>query len=229
MNYGYYLCTCWQAFIQQIVHNVSHGYYYYHYHTLTENRRPKLPEIDKKIETRFATDRAKDKRYRAKKNGECNYFYLRYGLQLIIMRTDGNERHAARQEQRFDDIREVPLEIRIEGDGNLVLKLHRKAVNGISVCLSKACYRDKKVELLELVEHRRTMQVIYLFNMLNGIPAYSGVTEHKKLLLKEVLNAAKKHGVKLSKDDFRLKTKLVKYKVFVNEKPLIKQRRRRAS
>ena len=229
MNYGYYLCTCWQAFIQQIVHNVSHGYYYYHYHTLTENRRDKLPQIDKQIETRFATDRAKDQRYRAKKRGECNYFYLRHELKLIIMRTDGNEWSSELRSHPFDDIRQKPLEIRIEGDGNLVLKLHRKAVSGISVCLSKSCFRDKKYELLNLLEHRQISKMMYAFNKLNGVPAYSGVVEHKKLLMKELINAAKKHGIKLRREDFRLKTKLERYKVFVNTKPLITQRKRRAS
>jgi hypothetical protein len=223
MNYGYYLCTCWQAFIQQIVHNVSHGYYYYHYHTLTETRRDRLPQIDEQIETRFETDRSKDERYRSKKRGEPNYFYLRHELKLIIMRTDGDEWGS---EQPFNDIRKTPLEIRIEGDGGLALKLHRKAVSGISVCLSKACFRDKKYELLELLEHRQLGRLKYMFNALNGVPAYSGVVEHKKLLLQEILNAAKKHGIRLKREDFRLKTKLERYKVFINDEPLVEQRRR---
>ncbi len=226
MNYGYYLCTCWQAFIQQIVHNVSHGYFYYHYHTLTENRRPKLPTIDEQIETRFETDRSKDQRYRAKKRGDPSYFYLRHELKLIIMRTDGDEWRAARRDQIFYDIRQTPLEVRIEGEGGLVLKLHRKAANGISVCLTKACYRDKKAEMLELLEHRQIDLLKYVFNALNGVPAYSGVVEHKKLLLQEILNAAKKHRIWLRREDFRLRTKLDRYKVFINDQPLLRQRRR---
>jgi hypothetical protein len=109
--------------------------------------------------------------------------------------------------------------------GGLVLKLHRKAVKGVSVCLTKACYRDKKAELLELLEHREIDRLKYMYNALNGVPAYSGVVEHKKLLLQEILNAAKRHGIWLRREDFRVRTKLDRYKVFVNDKPLLSKGR----
>lgn len=207
-----YLALSWQAFIQYMIDCFNKGYFYYHFNTHPEQRRHKLPEIDKKIINRFEIGLSKDRRYRRKKKGQANYTYLRHELMFVILRTDGDDLCSERANQRFDDIRTKPLIISIGGE--IQLKLHKKADTGYTVCLSKACYRDIKTKLLELAEHRQIKQMHYWFNALNGIPAYAGMIEHKRQLLKAVLQISKKHGTALKRSDFRLNTRLQKYKVF---------------
>ena len=204
-----YLTTSWQGFVQEIIHNASVGYYYYNYYELAENRRQNLPKIDRTIIERFDASKSKDRRYHHKKAGLANYKFLRYGLRFIILKTDGKETD---ENAQFQDIRTDPLILRV--GPHLELKLHKKAIKGVTVHLTKACYRNIKYEMLEMLEHQQTNNVIYKFNALNGIPAYAGVIEHKKKLLKELLKAAKKHNIALKREYFRLNTKLKKVKAF---------------
>jgi hypothetical protein len=203
-----YLCLTWQAFVQQIIHNASHGYIYYNYYTLAENRRKNLLNIDQTIMTRFDTSKSKDKRYHHKKAGLANYKYLHHELMFIIMRTEGK----ACDETQFRNIGRDPLILRIGSE--LELKLYRKADKGVTVRLSNDCYRKIKYEMLELLEHRQIEKLKYKFNALNGIPAYAGMIEHKLQLLKELLKAAKKQQIPLKRSDFRLNMKLTRVKVF---------------
>jgi hypothetical protein len=203
-----YLTTSWQAFVQQIIHNASHGYHYYNYYTLAENRHKNLPSIDQTIITRFDSNKSKDKRYHAKKAGLANYKYLRHELMFIIMRTEGK----TCDETQFKHIGRDALILRIGSE--LELKLYRKADKGVTVRLSNDCYRKIKYEMLELLEHRHIEKLKYKFNALNGIPAYAGMIEHKRQLLKELLKSAKKQQIPLKRSDFKLNTKLTRVKIF---------------
>ena len=216
MVHGKYLCSSWQAFVQQLMSNLSHGYYYYHYYMLPEKRRIKLPQIDKIICTLFETDKSKDKRYHQRKAGKANYFYLRYDLMVAILRSEGTETDEKRLEQQFKDIRKEPLEIRLMG-GEVVLKLHKSVAKGLTIHFTKDCYRELKAKFMELLEKRQIEQVKYWFNALNGIPAYSGINDHKRMLLKDILKTARKHRIALKRADFRLFPKRKVYKVFENE------------
>ena len=168
-----------------------------------------MPKIDRTIIDRFDTSKSKDRRYYHKKAGQANYIFLRHELMFIILKTDGREI----DDTRFKDIRRDPLILRIGSE--LELKLHRKAGDkGVTVHLSDGCYKNIKYEMLVMLEHRQKNNVIYKFNALNGIPAYSGMYEHKRQLLNELLKTAKKHNIKLKRDEFRLITKLKKVKVF---------------
>jgi hypothetical protein len=209
MNQGKYLCSSWQGFIQQLAHNLTHGYSYYHYYKLDEKRRNKLYQIDTLMISRFETDKSKDKRYHHRKAGKANYFYLRYDLQIVIQRSEGEETDEKRLEQKFKDIRKEPIEISI-GD-EITLKLHFTANEGFTVHFTKACYRNLKIKF---AEQRQTNQVKYWFNALNGIPAYSGIIEHKRRLLDYIIKTARKHGISLTRSDFRLTTRRKIYKVF---------------
>ncbi|MDR2884954.1 MAG: hypothetical protein LBV09_07580, partial [Deferribacteraceae bacterium] len=108
MNHGKYLCTSWQAFIQQIAHNMARGYYYYHHYELPEKRRHKLLQIDEFMINRFETDKSKDRRYHHRKANKANYFYMRYELMIAILRSDGEETDEKRLEQKFKDVRKDP-------------------------------------------------------------------------------------------------------------------------
>jgi hypothetical protein len=69
---------------------------------------------------------------------------------------------------------------------------------------------------MEFLEKRQIEQVKYWFNALNGIPSYAGINEHKRMLLRDILKLAKKHGIALKRSDFRLNTRRKIYKVFDN-------------
>ena len=210
MSHGY-LCYSWQAFVQQIVHNLSHGYFYYNYYTLPEKRRKRLPHIDNVIQTLFDTDKPRGCRYHHKKAGKANYLYLRYDLQIVILRSDGEEVCSERLEQKFQDIRTTPLAMYV---GELRLKLHRKTDGRITVCFTKDCYHELKGKFLDMLEKREIERIKYWFNALNGVPSYAGVIEHKRLLLAMILKNAKRHGIPIKRSDFRLTTRLKKYTVF---------------
>ncbi len=117
---------------QVCVSNLSHGYYYFHYYELPEKLRNKLSHIDNLMINRFETDKSKDRRYHHRKAGKANYIYLRYELMIAILRSEGEEMDEKRLEQRFQDIRKEPLEVRING-GEIVLKLHKTANKGMTV------------------------------------------------------------------------------------------------
>jgi hypothetical protein len=157
---------------------------------------------------RFDTSKSKDKRYHDKQAGLANYKYLRHELKFMIMRTEGK----ACDETQFRYIGRDPLILRIGFE--LELKVFRKADKGVTVRLSNDCYRNIKYEMLELLEHRQLEKLKYKFNALNGIPAYAGMIEHKRQLLKELVKTAKKQGIALKRSDFRLNTKLMRVKVF---------------
>jgi hypothetical protein len=213
MSQGKYLCTSWQAFIQQLISNLSHGYYYFHYYELSEKRRPKLLQIDELMISRFEADKSKDRRYHHRKAGKVNYLYLRYELMIAILRSEGEETDEKRLEQRFQDIRKEPLEIRLHG-GEIILKLHKTVDKGLTIHFTKDCYRNLKTKFMELLEKRQIEQLKYWFNALNGIPAYAGINEHKRMLLTHIVKSAKKHGIALKRSDFRLNTRRKIYKVF---------------
>jgi hypothetical protein len=212
MNQGKYLCSSWQALIQQLAHNLTHGYNYYHYYKLDEKRRDKLYRIDSLMVSRFETDKSKDKRYHHRKAGKANYFYLRYDLMVVILRSEGVETDEKRLEQKFKDIKKEPIEINI-GD-EIVLKLHFTATEGFTIHFTRTCYRELKYKFAELLEKRQVEQVKYWFNALNGMPAYAGIIEHKRKLLDYILKTAKKHGISLKRTDFRLIMRRKVYKVF---------------
>lgn len=217
MEKGKYLCQKWQGFIQQIINNVTKGYYFYHYHVLPEKRHGKLPEIDQKIISRFNAAKSKDKRYHHKKSGLANYFYLRYDGKIIIMRSSGVEPCEELQRHEFFDIRKVPLEIRPVTGGELVLKIGRKANKGFTVYIERQCYKDIKYSIAQILDRKQKEFVKARFDRLNNLPAYAGIIKQKEALLRFILKQAKRHGLKLKRRDFRFVTTLHKYKVFIKD------------
>ena len=141
------------------------------------------------------------------------------------MKTEGKETLPERLIAPFSDIRVRSLEVcpnyalqRDNVESELTVKVARKAAGGFTVYLSNNCFRDIIRNMLEMVENKQSGKLTSAFNMLNGIPAYSGIIKHKRKILKEILESAKKHKLHLKRADFKLITKLEKYKVFADAK-----------
>lgn len=209
-----YLCDSWQGFIQQIVTLVGHGYAHYCLTMYPEKKRQKWSEIDRKLITRYEADLGKDQRYRRQQKGLANCMFLRWDNCALLLRSPGECSH--NDADTFVDIAEKPLVIQV-GE-TLRLKIVPVGSRGhCTVYIDKAVLRDLKAELMDHCRHRRRDVILKRFQALNGIPAYSGVTQQKAGLVTDVINVSKRHGLKLGRKDLFIKTGRKIYKVFENE------------
>lgn len=207
---GNYLCNTWQGFIQQLVNLMSHGYRYYCVINLPEKKRDTWGNIDKKLIQKYSANMGKDKRYRRLLQGDANHIYLRWGNRALILRTPGRVLEA---DDVFFDLNDKPLLVR--AGGTLQLKIVSTGIKGrCTVYIDKGVYREIKAELLNHVRYRRLDVVQKRFDVLDGIPRYSGITQQKAQLVTALIEAGAKHGLKLKRKDLHFQTALRKVKVF---------------
>lgn len=205
-----HICTSWQGFMQHIITLVGHGYHHYCLTIYPESKRDKWLIIDEKLIKKYEADLGKDARYRRQKKGLANFMFLRWQNCAVIFRTSGDY---VQRDDTFVDIAESPLIIQV-GE-TLKLKIVPVGSRGhCTVYIEKQVLRDLKAELLDHCRHRRLDILKNRFQALNGIPAYSGITQQKAGLLAEVLKEAKRHGLDVKRSDFPIKTQRKIYKVF---------------
>jgi hypothetical protein len=205
-----YLCNTWQGFLQQVVTLVGHGYHNYCLTVYPDSKQDRWLKIDDKLIKKYEADLGKDARYRRQKKGLGNYIFLRRESMAVIFRSTGDY---VQRNDTFVDIAESPLIIQV-GD-TLRLKIVPIGSRGhCTVYIEKQVLRDFKAELFDHCRHRRVDILISRFQALNGIPAYSGITQQKSVLLSEILKEAKKHGLQLKRSDFPIQTRRKIYTVF---------------
>ena len=205
-----YLCNTWQGFLQQIVTLVGHGYCHYCLTTYPEKKRSKWPEIDLKLINNYGADQSKDQRYRRQLKGMANYMFLRWENCALILRSPGE---FVPGDDTFVSIADEPVVLQV-GE---ILRLKIVPIGSRGHCtvyLDKAVYRDLKASLLDHCRHRRRTVLLNRFQALNNIPSYSGITHQKKLLVSDLIIEGRRHGLKLLRKDFPLRTSRKIFKVF---------------
>lgn len=206
-----YLCDSWQGFLQQLVTLVGHGYLYYCMIEYPEKKRSKWIDIDQKLIQKYDAGISKDQRYRRHKKGEANHIFLRWENCALILRTSGECRQGS--DDNFIDIGIKSMIIKV-GE-TLRLKIVPVGSRGAcTVYIDKNVFRDLKAELLDHCRHRRCDILIKRFQALNGIPAYSGITQQMSGLVTDIIKAGRKHCLTLSRSDFSIRTSRKIYKVF---------------
>ncbi|BET58519.1 hypothetical protein [Geobacter sp. 60473] len=208
---GNYLCISWQGFIQQVVYQVSRGYYWYCLIEYPEAKQDRWLRTDNKLMGKYSADLSKDQRYRRKGMGKANFMFLRWGRFAVVLHTKGIVEEVA-DKDHFCDIREKPLEVRL----NLGYRIHFGS-NGVTVHLDRESYHGVKEILADAVRRHNPRLLKQEFDRLNGIPCWSGVVEQKRQLLAFALRAARKNGLVVKREEFRFITRRKVHKVFEGE------------
>ena len=187
--------------LQQIVYLVSKGYIYYSVGEIPLTKASKARSIDKKIIDKYNMDLSKHQRSRRKKKKLANFYYLRWKNQFIILHTEGEIDESVKIDDVFFNIKKKSKrgnKIKINIGKELILNV--VLVNGkATVMLDKSTFKDVKTELDELVKNKQIGKLYKRFNMLNYIPAWSGIVKQKFLLQEEIYKSAKKYGLNTKK------------------------------
>jgi hypothetical protein len=207
---GKHVCTTWQGLLQQLITLIGHGYRFFCLTEYPVNKQDKWEAIDSKLIKKYDADVGKDKRYRNQQKGRANYMFLRWGKLALILRSGGEYEET---DDRFVDIRNKELVLEV---GNTMhIKIVPEGSKGrVTAYMDKQVYRDIKAELLDHCRHRRLDVLKGRFAALNGLPAFSGITQQKAGLVTDIIREGKKHGLSLQRKDFPVRTARKIYKVF---------------
>jgi hypothetical protein len=195
--------------LQQTVYQVGRGYHFFCCIEYPELKKDKWNRIDEKLMNKYGTAKSKHQRYRQKYKGHANFIFLRWQKYVLILHTAG-EMEQIKYDDIFHDIRKKPLTFQ---PGNLAFIIHHGA-KGMTVHLNSESYKGVKALLQDALRLHNRELLVNEFDRLNGLPCWSGVVEQKKQLLDYVLKNAGKHGIKIDRKDFRLKTGRKIYKVW---------------
>lgn len=217
-----YLCNSWQFLLQQLVYQISKGYYYYHVGTIPMNKASKCKQIDEKIIRKYNIDLSKYQRSRKKVKGLANFYYLRWRNIFIILHTEGDFEKELILNDEFKDIRDKKkkldrLQIRISDNISFEISLKHKTGQtdrAVTISFDRASMQNLNTELSELVQYKKLNEIEKFFTRLSGIPAWSGITQQKAVLLGNLYKYAKEYGLNTKKQT------LIKSKKYFDEKKL---------
>lgn len=190
----------WQGLLQYVSKNlISRGYYYWHLTELPIHKQNKWGEIDKKLITKYQTNKTKFQRHRRKAKGEANFIYVRWGKLALIFHTEGAVPDDVDYSDNFFDIRQSPIflqvgdettfVIELAGNGKAHIKLDKDTYQGLKACIFNTAKRQNP-EIL-----KRTFQIV------NGFPSYSGILKQKKMLRDYCVKQAKKNMITIKTKD----------------------------
>lgn len=197
-----HVCTSWQGFLQQLITLIGHGYCFYCKTEYPIKKQDKWDAIDAKLITKYNANIGKDKRYRNQQKGIANYMYLRWGKLALLLRSVGEYMET---DDRFADIHEKALVLEV-GDTMKIKIVPEGSKGRVTAYMDKQVFRDIKAELMDHCQHRRPDILKARFSALNGLPAYSGITQQKAGLVSDVIREGKRHGLALQRKDFLIRT-----------------------
>jgi len=199
-----YLVASWKALLQMVVNLCGKGYYHYHLTELPINKQNKWGEIDNKIIKKYKTNKSKWQRQRAKAKGIANFYFLRWEHIMIILHTEGVVLEEIVYDDKFSDIRQTPIFLKISELSAFGIRFNQKKVQ---VTLDKETYQGIKYTLYNAVKSKNIDLIKREFNLINGYPAYHGILVQKNELARYVMEQAKKHQVKINRNELRFYTK----------------------
>lgn len=192
-----YLAPTLGVFLHKIaIDYVRHGYYRYYQVRVNENKADQVERIDRKILNSYKVTYHYTTRSLRKKRGEANIAYVRFGLNIILLATDGElPEEVAKNAEQFLDIRQTP--IRYSGYTILVRRILRKGgIEDFTPVLRMSLRRQKAIrkQLLSISLHNRQKIVCY-FQRISPF-MYPGILNQKWKLLKTVNKKRKAGGLK---------------------------------
>ena len=190
-----YVAPTLGVFLHKIaIDYVRHGYYRYYQVKVNENKIDQLERIDRKIVKSYKVTYHHTTRSLRKKRGEANIAYVRFGLDIILLATDGELPKGIKADQ-FKDVREKP--IGYKGYTIEVRRIMRKgAIEDFTPILRLSLRRHKAIrkQLLSISLHNR-QKVVYYFQRISPF-MYPGILHQKWYLLKTVNKKRKAGGLK---------------------------------
>ncbi len=203
-----YICSSWQGLLQQAVYLVSRGYYNYCLTQYPENKRDRWSCIDQKMIEKYRCNLSKYQRARFKNKGIANYYYLRWDALSLMMHTSGQLPEGITADDKFYDCKEkknrlvipigiIKMQIMPPGDPNNIR---------VTVRLTKESYRDVKSSLLSACRSQNKYMIIKEYDRLNGLPAWAGIVEQKRMIAGYVAHQARKNHIPLQINELRINT-----------------------
>ena len=208
-----YLCENWQGFLQMCVFLIGRGYRHYCHVVYPLRKRYKWEEIDRKLIQKYGTDKSKFQRSRSKKKGIANFYFLRWYDQAVIFRTAGEVSGAIINDDRFYDVTEKAMEVKVSDD----IKFRIPREKSVTVRLTKDSYRGFKAVLWDVCASKDRRAIISEFDKINGIPSWKGIIAQKRMLAAYAVKQARQHHVPLKRNKLRISTKRKIYKPFSKE------------
>ena len=208
-----YLCENWQGFLEVCVFLIARGYRYYSHVAYPLRKEYKWEEIDRKLIQKYGIAMSKYRRCRSKKKGIANFYFLRWYDQAVIFHTPGEISGAILCDDRYYNVTEKALEVKVSED--VRFKITRE--KSVTVRLTKDSYRGAKAVLWDVCSTKNKGAIVSEFDKLNGIPAWKGIIEQKRMLAAYVVKQARQHHVHLKREELRILTKRTIYKPFSKE------------
>jgi len=212
-----YLVVSWVAFVQQLQHLIARGYEEYCAVSYPDKKEDKFEKIDGKLISKYNANLDKDKSYYRKKKKLCNFKFLRFGNQAMILKTKGNIEEGVVIDDEFKHIKKEKMVIPIGEKASLNIGFDKE--KKISVFMTKEMYREVKYTCFEYIDTQKYNKAIEAFNRLNGLPAWGGIVEQKINMKQQIARHLEKalpkdRTAQLSKK-MLINTKRTAIKVFV--------------
>lgn len=207
-----YLCESWQGLLQQLVYLISRGYTFYHITYLPRDKEEKWIKVDEKLIEKYKTNKSKWQRSRLKNKGVANYFYIRWDNIAIILHTKGDLETGIVRDDKFSDIHQKPLVFKISDLVAFSIQFFNDKVN---VKFDKETYEGMKEHFYDVAKTKNKFKIIKSFEKLNGVPPWAGIIAQKRNLVKFLVEQSKRHDVKITQKEFKLKDKRTPVKVWV--------------
>ncbi|BCC56686.1 hypothetical protein [Bacillus cereus] len=212
-----YLVVSWVAFVQQLQHLIARGYEEYCVVSYPEKKEDKFEKIDRKLISKYNANLDKDKSYYRKKKKICNFKFLRFGNQAIILKTKGKIEEGVVVDDTFKHVKKEKMVIPIGDKASLSIGYDNE--KKVSVFMTKEMYREVKYTCFEYIDAKKFVKAIEAFNRLNALPSWGGIVEQKinmKQQIERHLQKAlsKESALELAKK-MKVNTKRTAIKVFV--------------
>ncbi|GCF72258.1 hypothetical protein BC2903_60770 [Bacillus cereus] len=212
-----YLVVSWVGFVQQLQHLIARGYEEYCVVSYPEKKEDKFEKIDRKLISKYNANLNKDKSYYRKKKKICNFKFLRFGNQAIILKTKGKIEEGVVLDDTFKHIKKEKMVIPIGEKATLNVGFDNE--KKVSVFMSKEMYREVKYTCFEYVDSRKYKKAIETFNQLNSLPSWGGIVDQKikmkEQITRHLQTKMSKDAVKELTKQMRINTKRTAIKVFV--------------
>lgn len=205
-----YLTNTWQGLLQMIVFLVGHGYHYYHIEYLPAKKQDKYVEIDRKIITKYQTEKTKYQRAYAKRKKLANFMYLRWENIAIILHTNGSFAEGIIADDKFNDVKHQPIFLKISDLVAFDIQFVNKkgqAERTVTVRMSREMYQGQKDHLFTIAQTKSKKIMIAEYDKLNGLPAWAGIIAQKRRLAQHLVKMAEKNFVQLEQRELRINDK----------------------
>ena len=205
--------TSIEGFVQQIACSyLRHGYWWYVAGQIPEGKNPH--EIDAKLIAQYDIDRSERRRASAKRRGEANMQYIRFGRFFLLMATKGDHLFKESERGQIRDVRRVPIKF---AGYSISYRRGGRTRQGepdpkwhAHVEIERKQYRLLRDYFLERSVHRRADALALAFYRIEFEP-YAPIRRQLLAILRKVNRKRAWHGYEpIPTEALRLRRKVVK-------------------